>query len=223
MKTFGVKVENNNFETFVVQNNQVYKSQEYTVEGDYSSAAYFFAAGAITKQIVTVRNLNTDSEQGDKRFVFLLEEMGCAVKQNADGFSVLRNKELNAIDVSMSNQPDTVQTLAVIAAFAKGNTKIRDIDHLRFKESDRISTTIQELAKMGIQCSYKNKTLYIAGGKPNGAQIETHNDHRVAMSFAIAALGAKGETVIQNAEVVNKSYPNFFDDLQSVGAKIEKI
>lgn len=223
MKTFGVNVENDNFQTIRVQSNQTYNAQTYTVEGDYSSASYFFAAAAIAKGPVIVKNLRPDSKQGDKEFLPILESMGCDIKQHTDGFSVSRNNELSGIDVSMGDYPDIVQTFAVVAAFAKGKTTIRNIDHLRFKESDRLETTMIELKKMGIACSYENEILSIQGDNPHGAVIETHKDHRVAMSFAIAGLVAEGETIIKNAEVINKSYPNFFNDLKKIGARIEIV
>ncbi|MBI2074562.1 MAG: 3-phosphoshikimate 1-carboxyvinyltransferase [Candidatus Levybacteria bacterium] len=222
MKTFCVNVQKNNFQNFTIEKGQQYKGKSYTIEGDYSSASYFFAAAAITNGSVTVKNLSVNSSQGDKYFLELLEKMGCYIKKEIDGFTVV-GKKLNGIEIDMSDYPDIVQTLTVVAAFAKGTTKINNIGHLRYKESDRIETTIKELKKMGVKVNYDDKSLNIEGGNPKGTSIDTHNDHRVAMSFAIAALGAQGKTVIQNAEVVRKSYPAFFEDLQKIGAKIEVL
>jgi len=111
----------------------------------------------------------------------------------------------------------------VVAAYASGKTQITNIAHLRFKESDRINDTAAELAKMGIKTEVSDDTMVIYGGKPKGAEIEAHNDHRLAMSFAVAALFAEGQSIINGAEAVTKSYPKFFADLVKLGAKIEAL
>ncbi len=223
MKTFGVAVKNDDFKKFVVEKEQTYQSKNYTIEGDYSSASYFFAAAAITKSTVTVQNLNIKSLQADKYFLEILSKMGCAVLQNKNSVTVTGTKTLSGITVDMNDCPDIVQTLAIVAAFAKGETLIKNISHLKDKETDRLHATAYTLEKMGIKAVATNDSLRITGGKPCGALINTYNDHRMAMSFAIVALGVHDEILIQNTEVVNKSYPNFWKDLQSIGAKIEKI
>ncbi len=221
MKIFGVDVTNKNFREFIVPGNQRYIAQNYTIEGDYSSASYFFAAAAVTQRKVTVKNLNTKSIQADSYFLDILEKMGCSVQKNIDSLSVEGSSKLKGVSVDMNDYPDIVQTLSVVAAFAKGDTHITNIGHLKDKETDRISATANELIKMGITVKATNDTLTITGGKPKGATIQTYNDHRMAMSFAIAGLGATGKTSVQQAEVVIKSYPNFWEDLKSIGAKIE--
>lgn len=203
MKTFGVMVKNNNFKEFLVEKGQEYKSKNYTVEGDYSSASYFLAAANITKGKVKIKNLNKNSAQGDKNFINLFQKIGSTI--------------------NMNDNPDIVQTLAVVAAFSNLKTTITNIGHLKDKETDRILATAKELTKMGIKVVATNDSLTITGGKPHGALIETYNDHRMAMSFAIAGLDATGETIIKDAEVVNKSYPNFWKDLKKIGARIEQI
>lgn len=223
MKTFGVSVKNQDFKKFTIKNGQRYHGTNYTVEGDYSSASYFFATAAITRGSVAVNGLNINSAQGDKYFVDILSRMGCEVSLRDNTVIIQNKKRLAAITCDMSDYPDTVQTLAVTAAFASGTTHLTNIDHLRYKESDRIATTIAELNKIGIQTSYNNSSLAIYGGNPQGAIIDTHNDHRVALSFAVAATAAKVDTVIRNAEVVNKSYPGFFEDFQRIGAKLEVL
>ncbi len=204
MKSFGVSfhLRGGNILT-PLESNQKYKAREYTVEGDYSSASYFFAAAAVTGGKVTVSNLNKKSAQGDKNFLNLLQKIGSTI--------------------DMNDYPDIVQTLAIVAAFTKRETVIKNIGHLRDKETDRITATSNELQKMGIKVKTIKDTLIIQGGQPKGAVIDTYNDHRMAMAFAIAALNAKGETVIKNAEVVNKSYPNFWKDLKKIGVKIEEL
>jgi len=123
----------------------------------------------------------------------------------------------------MGDYPDIVQTVAVVAAYAHGKTEITNIGHLRFKETDRLSDTAAELVKMGIRTDVTDNTMVVYGGKPKGTEIEAHNDHRMAMSFAIAALFANGNSIINGAEAVTKSYPRFFIDLARLGAKIEEL
>lgn len=223
MKKFGVKVENNKFKTLKVKSNQKYTAQNYSIEGDYSSASYFFAAAAVTNGSVCVKNLNPNSSQGDKYFLDVLKKMGCKVSASKSEACVSGTNTLDSLEIDMNDYPDIVQTTAVVASFAKGESAIKNINHLRFKESDRIETTLKELKKMNIKCSYDLEGLKIKGGKLNGATINTHNDHRIAMSFAIAGLNAYGQTIIENAQVVNKSYPNFFNDLKKIGGNIKVI
>jgi 3-phosphoshikimate 1-carboxyvinyltransferase len=223
MRQFGVDVENRNYEEFIVKSGQKYQGRHYKVEGDYSSAAYFFAVAAIGKSSITVANLNPVSAQGDKHFLDILSDMGCIVTYGKNQVKVSRKKDLTGVTVDMGDYPDIVQPLAIVAAFAKGKTKIINIAHLRYKETDRIDNTAAELRKMGIKVDVTSDTMSITSGKPKGASIETYNDHRMAMSFAIAALFADGETIINGAESVAKSYPGFFTDLAKIGAQIEAI
>lgn len=222
MKTFGVDVKNDNFKTFVIPKGQTYQGKHYTIEGDYSSASYFFAAAAVTRGEVTVKDLRLNSSQGDAHFVEILKDMGCTVKKEANAIVVKGQEQLQAVDVDMGDYPDIVQTLAVVAAFAKGTTRIRNVAHLRFKETDRIEKPKAELAKMGIETKSSGDDLVIVGGKPKGATIETYDDHRMAMSFAVAALATDGPTIIKNSGVIEKSYPDFFKDLAKVSVKDRK-
>lgn len=223
MRAFGVEAANKGYKEFRVKGNQEYKARDYQIEGDYSSAAYFFAAGAIGGKPVTVKNLKTDSVQGDRHLLNILSQMGCAVEYRKGQIKLSRNKGLSGITVDMGDYPDIVQTVAVVAAYARGKTKIANIGQLRFKESDRISDTAAELVRMGIKVEVTKNTMVVYGGKPKGAEIEAHADHRMAMSLATAALFAGGDSVIKGAEAVSKSYPRFFADLKKLGAKIEEL
>ena len=149
--------------------------------------------------------------------------MGCSVDYQKEQIVISRSKELKGITVDMGDYPDLAQTLAVVAAYAEGKTEMTNIAHLRFKESDRISDTAAELAKMGIKANVTDNSMVVYGGKPRGAEMEAHADHRMAMSLAIAALFAEGDSVINGAEAVSKSYPQFFADLKKLGAKTEEI
>ncbi|PIN85512.1 MAG: 3-phosphoshikimate 1-carboxyvinyltransferase [Candidatus Diapherotrites archaeon CG11_big_fil_rev_8_21_14_0_20_37_9] len=212
MADFGVKTDREGYESFFVKSGQSYKGRDYLIEGDYSSSSYLFAAAAITGGIVKVRNLNKNSAQGDKEFIYFLEKMGCNVNFSGDSI-VVEGNSLNAIDVDMSSCPDVVPTLAVVAAFAEGKTRISNISHLSAKESNRIETTAENLRRCGIKAIPGKDFLEIIGGKPHGAVIEPYNDHRIAMAFSIMGLQT-GEMRINNPNCVGKSFPDFFSVLK---------
>jgi len=223
MREFGVEAANQDYKEFLVKGGQRYKGKHYRIEGDYSSAAYFLAAGAIGGQPVTVKNIKAGSAQGDKNLLNILSAMGCPVVHQKEQVTVYRRDELKGVTIDMGDFPDLVQTVAVVAAYARGKTEMTNIGHLRFKETDRLNATAAEMAKMGIRVDVTDNSMVIYGGKPKGAEIEAHNDHRLAMSLAIAALFAEGNSIISGAEAVSKSYPRFFSDLAGLGAKIEEL
>jgi 3-phosphoshikimate 1-carboxyvinyltransferase len=223
MREFGVDAANKDYKEFLVKGGHIYKGKRYRMEGDYSSAAYFLAAGAIGGKPVTVKNLKAGSAQGDKSLLNILSTMGCPVVHQKEQVMVYRRDELKGVTIDMGDYPDLVQTVAVVAAYARGKTEMTNIGHLRLKETDRLNDTAAELAKMGIRVDVTDNSLVIYGGKPRGAEIEAHNDHRMAMSLAIAALFAEGDSIINGAEAVSKSYPRFFSDLAGLGAKIEEL
>jgi 3-phosphoshikimate 1-carboxyvinyltransferase len=223
MRQFGVDVVDYNQEEFTVTSGQRYRGKHHEIEGDYSSAAYFFAMAAIGQKPITVGNLKASSVQGDRHLLDILSRMGCYVNYREGQVEVTRDKTLTALSLDMGNYPDVVLPLAIVAAFANGKTEITNIGHLRHKETDRINSAATELRKMEINVDVTESTMSITGGKPKGAVIETYNDHRMAMSFATAALFADGDTIINGAEAVTKSYPGFFTDLAQIGASIEEI
>lgn len=218
MKLFGASIETKR-NTFTVFQREKYHAKKYTVEGDYSSASYSFAAAAITHSEITVRGLHKNSLQGDRYFLDILKKMGCKIIWKNDMVSV-KGEELAGIEIDLSQYPDIVPALAALATQASGKTVIKKIGHLRLKESDRIAALETELTKMGARVETTAESLCVYKSQLKGASIETHNDHRIAMSFAVAGLVARGETTIKNAEVVEKSYPNFWDDFKKIGAKI---
>jgi 3-phosphoshikimate 1-carboxyvinyltransferase len=223
MRAFGVAAVNRDYKEFLIEGGQAYQARRYRIEGDYSSAAYFLAAGAIGGKPVTVTNLKKDSVQGDRQLVNILERMGGAADYLKDSVRVQRRGGLKGISIDMGDYPDLVPTLAVVAAFAQGKTEITNVSHLRFKESDRINDTAAELGKMNIRTEVGGDTMVIYGGKPLGAEINTHNDHRLAMSLSLAALFTEGGSILKGAEAVSKSYPQFFSDLLKLGAKVEEL
>lgn len=155
-----------------------------------------------------LENFRSASVQGDKRFLDVLERMGCKVFRE-DSWAEVHGKELYGIEIDMNEMPDLVPTLAVTAAFAQGDTTIKNIGHLRLKESDRIRALAGDLAKMGIRVEEGRDWLKVEGGEAHGAEIETHNDHRLAMSFAIAGLAIPG-VKIKGEQCVDKSFPEFW-------------
>jgi 3-phosphoshikimate 1-carboxyvinyltransferase len=214
MSAFGVEIQNQGSSSFFVKAGQRYLPQQYRIEGDVSNASNFFSAAAVCGGRVKVKDLNPVSIQGDIGFLEILERMGCRVTRGSDWIEVLGG-ELHGIEIDMNEVPDLVPTLAVTAAFAQGKTVIRNIGHLRLKESDRIHALAVELSKMGIRVKEEEDGLEIEGGNPYGAEIETYDDHRMAMSFAIAGLAVPG-VKIKGERCVDKSFPGFWKTLQKL-------
>ena len=217
MSAFGVEIQSQGYDSFFVKAGQRYLPQTYRIEGDASNASYFFSAAAVCRGRVKVKGLNPGTLQGDIGFLKILERMGCRVTRGKDWIEVLGG-ELHGIEMDMNEMPDLVPTLAVTAAFAQGNTVIQNIRHLRFKESDRLHALAVELSKMGIRVREGEDWLEIEGGKPHGAEIETYDDHRMAMSFAIAGLVIPG-VKIKGERCVDKSFPGFWETLQEISDK----
>lgn len=217
MSAFGVEIQSQGYDSFFVKAGQRYLPQTYRIEGDASNASYFFSAAAVCRGRVKVKGLNPGTLQGDIGFLKILESMGCRVTRGKDWIEVLGG-ELHGIEMDMNEMPDLVPTLAVTAAFAQGNTVIQNIRHLRFKESDRLHALAVELSKMGIRFREGEDWLEIEGGKPHGAEIETYDDHRMAMSFAIAGLVIPG-VKIKGERCVDKSFPGFWETLQELSDK----
>jgi len=214
MEKFKVYAEKINELEYHVSGNQKYSSGKFTIEPDISNASYFWAAGAITGKMVKVANIKQDSFQGDLRFLNILEQMGCLIEFGASGAGV-KGSALKAVEVDMSDIPDVVPTLSVIAVFAEGKTVIRNIGHLREKECDRIDAVVSQLNKMGIKADQGETWLSVKGGNPGGALIETFNDHRIAMAFSVAGLRVQGME-IENPGCVAKSFPSFWEVFENI-------
>jgi 3-phosphoshikimate 1-carboxyvinyltransferase len=184
----------------------------YVIEPDASAASYFFAAAAITGGRVTVLDLPEHSLQGDVHFVDLLADMGCRVERCSAGVTV-HGRPLRGIDVDMNAISDTVMTLAAVACFADGPTTIRNVGHIRHKETDRLSALATELRRIGAGVDEFADGLTITPRPLHGAEIETYHDHRMAMSLALVGLRVPG-IVIKDPACVAKTYPRFFEDLE---------
>ncbi len=223
MKKFNVNVERIGYRIFKIKSGQKYKAANIYISPDWSSASYFYTAAAILPGSVKINSLDFDIPQGESKFAELLVKMGCIYRRNSKWLQVIGPDKLNGVNADMSNMPDVVPSLAVAGAFAKGVTKITKIGHLRLKESDRISALASELKKLGIKTIESQDSLTIFGGSPKGnAVIETYNDHRIAMSFAIAGLKLRN-IKIKNPSCVNKSFPGFWNKLKQIGSNLKQI
>ena len=214
MEAFGVRIGNRKNRRFDVRPAH-YHGRPYAIEPDASAASYFFALAALTGGTVTVEGLGTRSVQGDLRFVDVLEHMGCTVVREADATTVTGGP-LHAVDVDMNAISDTVMTLAVVALFADGVTRIRNVAHIRHKETDRIAALATELRKLGATIDEHPDGLVIFPPTVvQPASIATYDDHRMAMSFALAGLRTPGVTIVDPG-CVAKTYPGFWDDLAAL-------
>lgn len=220
MKHFGITVENDTYQMYHISSAQKYNCKRYTVEGDFSSAGYFFAIAALTKSTITLKNLNLYSLQADKKLLSVIELMGNEIIYTSNEITIV-GKAINAVTIDMIDFPDQAQTLAVLMAFAKGKSTLKGLESLHVKETDRLKATEKELNKMGIRTKSTYDTLTIFGGNPKTSAVDTYGDQRMAMAFAIA--GAKlPNMVINDPEVVNKTFPEFWDILEEIGIKTER-
>lgn len=220
MRLFGVEAEEGESGYFI-KGNQKYNKTSCTVEGDWSQAAFFLAGGALTGE-VTLTGLDINSAQGDKRIVEIMKRFGAVITVGENSVSV-KKSGLSGIEVDVSDIPDMVPAIAVLAANAKGKTVITGAERLRIKESDRIKSITENLKKMGVEVNERPDGMDITGSRLKGAKLDGFNDHRIVMAFSIAALCAEGKTVITDAMSVNKSYPEFFSDYRSLGGKADVI
>jgi len=218
MKQFGITVQKITKTLYKVPKGIYSNPKEFTVESDASSASYPLAMAAITGGRVTVSNLGSNSLQGDSQFCKLLQQMGCIIEQTESSTTVQGrvDGELDAVDVDMSSMTDTFMTASVLAALAKGTTKITNIANQRVKESNRIAAMVTELTKCGIKCSELPDGIQIEGNKAadlHDAHIHCYNDHRIAMSFAVLGCRIPG-IIITDKECVDKTYPDFWISIE---------
>ncbi|MBK4714757.1 MULTISPECIES: 3-phosphoshikimate 1-carboxyvinyltransferase [Tenebrionibacter/Tenebrionicola group] len=216
MKTFGVEVENQRYQRFVVRGKQQYRSPgEYLVEGDASSASYFLAAAAIKGGTVTVTGIGRNSVQGDIRFADVLEKMGATVTWGEDFIACTRG-ELNAIDMDMNHIPDAAMTIATTALFAAGTTTLRNIYNWRVKETDRLFAMATELRKVGAEVEEGRDYIRVTPpARLLHAQIGTWNDHRMAMCFSLVALSDTPVTIL-DPKCTAKTFPDYFEQLARI-------
>lgn len=198
---------------------QEYIASDYIVEGDFSSASYLLAATAIAGGYLRIENLFSDSKQGDKFILNILEEMGANVTVFDDYVSIRSNGNLQGIDVNLSDAPDLLLTVAVLGALAEGKTTISGVKHGRLKETDRIDTTCRELEKLGCKLEEFEDGMTIYGNTIGDGIVESHNDHRLAMAFSL--LGLRHDVEVENGECFDVSFPNFIEVMKEIGIELE--
>ena len=224
MKLFGMNVpENKNYEEFIFNNNPTQDSRlqtpDYTVEGDWSGGAFLLVAGAIAGSI-TVRGLDLTSSQADRKIVDVLMSANAAIAMEAKGIKIKPSK-LKAFEFDATDCPDLFPPLVALAAFCHGMSIIKGVHRLTHKESDRASALQDEFGKMGVKIELNDDEMIIHNAaKIKAAKVHSHHDHRIAMACAVVALKADGETTIEDAEAINKSYPDFFWHLKKLGADV---
>ena len=209
MAAFGTQVVSEDHTYFRIEGGQQYQPRVYNIEPDASNASYFFAAAALTGGRVTVQHLNLDSAQGDVQFIHILEQMGCQTTVSDTGITVTGPRQLKGISVDMRTISDTALTLASIAPFADSKVTIRNIEHTRWQETDRIHAMVTELRKLGVPVVEHQDGLEISPAPITPAAIDTYEDHRVAMAFSLVGLKVGGIR-INNPECVSKTFPDYF-------------
>ncbi|HUX84780.1 MAG TPA: 3-phosphoshikimate 1-carboxyvinyltransferase [Chitinophagaceae bacterium] len=218
MARFGVEVVHQDFKRFIFPREPHYHPADYTVEGDWSGAAFLLAAGALCGEI-SVRHLNPDSAQSDKAFLEALREAGAKVRISGTEISVSR-ATLGAFRFDATDCPDLFPPLVALAANCKGTSRILGVGRLAHKESDRGSVLREEFAKLGIRVGLDGDEMEVTGGPIQAGTVSSHGDHRIAMAFGIGGLVAEGPVTIKESESVNKSYPEFWDHLKELGANL---
>jgi 3-phosphoshikimate 1-carboxyvinyltransferase len=216
----GIELEQEGFEVFRIPGRQRYKAFEKQAPGDWSSAAFFLCAAAITGSKLTLTGLDVDDTQGDKAILDMLHKMGAHIECSGDEVTISA-KELRGAEFDLNATPDALPAMAVTACFAKGVTRLVNVSQARLKETDRISVMRKELTKMGGLVRELPDGLEITGGRLLPAEVHGWDDHRVVMALAMAGLGCEGQTVVDTAEAVSVTFPNFVDLMQGVGAGIQ--
>lgn len=223
LKLYGIEIENKEYKSFVIRGNQKYKSHDYTIEGDFSQAAFFLSMGTLGNDI-KLGCMNLNSLQGDKKIIDDIKSLGGEIIYE-DGYIKALPSNLKAAEIDFSQSPDLGPTLSVLASVSQGESKFINASRLRIKECDRITCVKEELNKLGANISESADEMYFIGvDKLNGSlELDTHNDHRIAMSLAVASTICSSPLLINNAGCVKKSYPNFWDDFVKLGGDVDVI
>jgi 3-phosphoshikimate 1-carboxyvinyltransferase len=222
MNHFGYRVENNNYESFTIKPGNQLTNQpiNYTVEGDWSGAAFLLVAGAVAGNII-VKGLDVFSTQADKAILQALIDCGANISIEEKQIIISTPLSLKPFHFNATDCPDLFPPLVALAAYCNGTTVIEGVSRLAHKESNRALTLQQEFAKMGVEITLQDDLMMVKGGEDlKGATVHSHHDHRIAMACAVAALKATGETVIEQAEAINKSYPDFYGHLKLLNAEV---
>lgn len=221
LRELGIDVENKAYQKYIVPGFANFDGFEKEIAGDFSSAAYPIAAALITDSELRIKGLRMDDPQGDKKLVNLIIKMGGKIEIDDKGDLIIKKgSKLKGVSIDLNDMIDAVTILAVIACFAEGKTHIYNARIARKKESDRLKCITSELAKMGGKIEEGEDSLTITPSKLRGAQVNSHSDHRIALSLSVAALAAKDETKIDGCECIAKSYATFKEDFQAIGGSI---
>jgi len=220
LKYFGITVENKGYDLFHIPGNQKYIPSRYTVEGDWSAGAFLLVAAAINGQLI-INGLNRDSLQSDMSVIKALEKAGAKMAFKDNKLEISKSG-LKAFDFDATESPDLFPPLVALATYCNGISSIKGVSRLIFKESNRAKTLQEEFAKLKVRIDIRDDTMFITGSQPLAGRVESHDDHRIAMALAIAALGATGRVYIRDSQCVAKSYPGFFDDLRQLGASVRE-
>ena len=223
MKAFDIEIINNNYEEFIIKGNQTYKSRDYRVEGDYSQAAFFLSADALSNNVV-IHDLKLESLQGDKEVIDILNRMGLKLKNKNNGLIGEVSSNLKATVIDGSQCPDIIPVISLVAALSTGTTEIINAGRLRIKECDRLSAVTTELNKLGAKITEKEDGLIIEGVTKlkGGVEVWSHKDHRIAMTLAIASTVCSEPIILKDYECVSKSYPEFWTDFKNLGGVFDE-
>lgn len=222
LRKLNIKFENLELDWFRIPGRQKYKAFERSIPADFSSATFAACAAAITGSEVLIKGLDFADHQGDKEIFNYLKNMGATVTHTSNGV-IVKGSDLTGIDINMNSTPDALPSMAIAGCFAKGTTRLLDVEQARLKECDRISAVAAELTKMGGKVEELKDGLVIHHSKLSGAEVHGYDDHRMVMALAIAGMGASGNTVIDTAESIGVTYPGFVDDMKALGANIEMV
>jgi 3-phosphoshikimate 1-carboxyvinyltransferase len=220
LESCGIHIRRKSDTRFFIQGKQIYFPRAFTVEGDWSGAAFMLVAAAVGGQ-VSVKGLDQQSSQPDRKICEILRDVGSVLRFHPDAVYV-RKAELRSFDFDVTGCPDLVPPLVALACSCQGKSLLRGVERLRYKETDRLSALQKELSKLGIETRILDGALEIQGGKIWGGVVDSHADHRIAMALAVLAINAEQPLTVKNADCVNKSYPEFFEDLASIGGKIDE-
>jgi 3-phosphoshikimate 1-carboxyvinyltransferase len=216
----GVEYCHKRLEHFHILGGQSYPAFDRRIPADFSSATFLLAAAAVTGSELTLVGLDMSDPQGDKAVVGMLEAMGCQVTAEEESVTI-RGADLKGIEIDLNDTPDALPSLAVVGAFADGETRLVNVPQARLKEVDRIAAMRGELAELGIEARELEDGLIVRGGQPHGATVNSHGDHRIAMALAVAGLAAEGTTVVEGAEAIDVTFPQFVELVQSLGGNLQ--
>jgi len=222
LKKQNIAFEQKGLEWFKIKGKQKYKAFDLKIPADFSSATFALCAAAITQSEVLIKGLDFSDHQGDKKVFEYLQKMGTQVHHETGGVRVI-GKELTGMEIDMNDTPDALPALAVVGCFAKGKTRLYNVEQARLKECDRISAITKELRRMGAKIEEFKDGLSIEYSRLSGQEVHGYHDHRMVMALAIAGMASEGKTIIDTAESVNVTYPSFFDDFKSIEARIDQM